>query len=119
MEVRLRGRDPDFVVAAPPGEGAYEDAEVEPSGHGSSAGGPRPHLPPPPPMDDDGGTSRLNLRLPDSLKLRSEEAADQEGLSLNAWLLRAAAAALQLENPNRPAPWRTPRAGQRYTGWVR
>ena len=50
------------------------------------------------------GTSRLNLRLPDALKVRVEQAARTEGLSLNAWLLRAAAAALG------PAPHHTSRA---------
>ena len=64
--------------------------------------------------DSEQGTSRLNLRLPDALKVRVEQAARTEGLSLNAWLLRAAAAALG------PAPHhaRAP-GGERFTGWVR
>ena len=39
--------------------------------------------------------SRINLRLSESLKGRIEEAAGQAGLSVNAWLVRAAAAALE------------------------
>ncbi len=72
-----------------------------------------------PAADDEGGTSRLNLRIPDALKARVEEAARREGLSLNAWLVRAAAAAVDTDtlapNPTR----RNPRGGESYTGWVR
>ena len=45
--------------------------------------------------------SRINLRLPDHLKARIEEAAGREGLSVNAWLVRAAAAALERGDPAR------------------
>ena len=38
--------------------------------------------------------SRINLRMPDHLKARVEHAADSDGLSVNAWLVRAAAAGL-------------------------
>ena len=37
---------------------------------------------------------RINLRLPEHLKTRVEEAAGRAGLSVNAWLVRAATAAL-------------------------
>jgi uncharacterized protein (DUF1778 family) len=57
----------------------------------------------------------LNLRLPETLKQRVEEAATAEGLSLNAWLLRAAAAAL---SPERRPQQMNLRGGDRYTGWV-
>jgi hypothetical protein len=62
--------------------------------------------------------SRLNLRLPDALKVRIEEAARQEGLSLNAWLVRVAAAALGPDS-DRNSQRRSSRGNQRYTGWVR
>jgi hypothetical protein len=65
--------------------------------------------------EDEGGISRLNLRLPEGLKVRIEEAARREGLSLNAWLVRTAAAAA--ESPQGQMA-RTPTGGQRYTGWV-
>lgn len=104
VEVRLRGSDPDFVVTMP----SYAFGDVE---------GGRTMAPPPvsPEGDDEGGTSRLNLRLPEGLKARIEEAARREGLSLNAWLVRAAAAAVDQGPMSRPSP----RGGQRYTGWVR
>ena len=63
--------------------------------------------------------SRINLRLPDGLKARVEEAAEREGLSVNAWLVRAASATLD----RGPDTWHTERrgrrSGQRYTGWAR
>jgi hypothetical protein len=105
VEVRLRGSDPDFVVTLP----AYEAGEVATSGRAVS-----PTVMPA--GDDEGGTSRLNLRLPEGLKARIEEAARREGLSLNAWLVRTAAAAA--ERPLGQTP-RTPSGSQRYTGWVR
>jgi predicted HicB family RNase H-like nuclease len=38
---------------------------------------------------------RINLRMADHLKARIEQVAASEGLSVNAWLVRAAAAALR------------------------
>jgi hypothetical protein len=68
---------------------------------------------------EDGGTSRIDLRLPDSLKLRIEEAAGRQRLSVNARLVRAAQAALEPDDRDRGPRQRSPRGGQRYTGWVR
>ena len=107
VEVRLRGQNPTFVVTLPPSEELFE------------AKGPSSHVPAIRPEGDEGGTSRINLRLPDSLKLRAEEAAERQGLSVNAWLVRAVAAALDpVEREGR-----TRRIGstgeQSYTGWVR
>ena len=39
--------------------------------------------------DDDKGTARITLRLPDALKTRVEEQAARDGVSVNAWLVRA------------------------------
>lgn len=105
VEVRLRGGDPAFVVTPSPDEATFEDIAAAPEAGaiGVEDG-------------DTGSTARLNLRLPETLKERIEEAARTEGLSLNAWLLRAAAAALGSEGRSRK---RTPSGGDRYTGWVR
>ncbi|MTV24113.1 toxin-antitoxin system HicB family antitoxin [Nitriliruptoraceae bacterium ZYF776] len=100
VEVRLRGRDPEFVVTTP------ELGPAEPPGATTA---------PAVPVDDEGGTARLNLRLPESLKQAIEAAASGEGLSLNAWLVRAASAALA--TPTAPRPPST--SGQRFTGWAR
>ena len=68
---------------------------------------------------EEGAMARINLRLPDQLKGRVEHAASTEGLSVNAWLVRAAAAALEQASPGRPHARRGPRGGQHYVGWGR
>ncbi|XVQ85924.1 toxin-antitoxin system HicB family antitoxin [Microbispora siamensis] len=114
VEVRLRGRDPGFVVTPPPQsarsfEGEGEIGQVE-----------RAPAPPPPPDADEGGTSRISLRIPEHLKPRIEEAATREGLSVNAWLVRAVAAALDPGNADRRTGRRpAQQTGNRYSGWVR
>jgi hypothetical protein len=109
VEVRLRGHNPSFVVALPPTEEAFE-ATTSTSSSRSPAAAIRAE-------GDEGVTSRINLRLPDSLKLRAEEAAEKEALSLNAWLVRAVAAAL--ESDDRDSRRSSSRGRQSYTGWVR
>jgi hypothetical protein len=48
-----------------------------------------------------------------------EESARQAGLSVNAWLVRSAAAALPGGDHATRSSVRSPRGGARYTGWVR
>jgi uncharacterized protein (DUF1778 family) len=107
VELRLRGRDPEFVVTAPAAVTSADDLserDDEPVTAASAEA-------------DDGAMSRINLRMPDQLKSRIEQAAAGGGLSVNSWLVRAATAAL--ERPE-PGPRRELRArGQRYTGWAR
>jgi hypothetical protein len=105
VDVRLRGREPDFVVT--PAGPATSD-EPEPDADGAAAAVP---------LVDDGATARVNLRLPESLKARAEEAAGRERLSVNAWLVRAVAAALEPGDRGRKAS-QDPNSGRRYTGWV-
>jgi hypothetical protein len=120
VQVRLRGRDPDFVVTPPPPSwepGVVTDAhDHDPAtDHGASTLGAVGRAA----LSDEGGTARLNLRLPDTLKDRIEQAARGEGLSLNAWLVRAAAAALDTGGRRPPVQSRSAGGGQRFTGWVR
>jgi hypothetical protein len=89
VEVRLHGREPRVVV---------ESAATEPP-------------PAPPAADDAAGTVRITLRLPESIKVRLEEAATKEALSVNTWLVRVIARALD-HAPN-------PRGGRRITGYAR
>jgi hypothetical protein len=117
VDVRLRGGEPEFVVDVP-------TARAEPdttAGAAASAAPAAPSgLPGPAPEADDTATTRTTLRLPDSLKAQVEVAAARDGLSVNSWLVRAVAAAL--EQPSvRPAPQARPeqRGGNRLTGWVR
>jgi HicB family len=63
--------------------------------------------------------ARINLRMPDHLKARVDHAAAGEGLSVNAWLVRAAAAAVERSDPSRQLEQRGPQGAQRFTGWAR
>ncbi|MDH6707078.1 hypothetical protein P3T27_003807 [Kitasatospora sp. MAA19] len=122
VDVRLRGLDPEFVVTVPPGSDAFH-GEVSPVAP-PMAPPMTPVAPPVVPESDETGTARINLRLPANLKARAEEAAGQEGLSLNTWLVRAVAGALEGGQPVvRSAAdlgTRTSRGvgGQGFTGWV-
>ena len=103
VELRLRAGEPDFVVTPAPA-----DEPVEPAPDDAA---------PAPPEADEGATARINLRLPEQLKAGIEQAAGRERLSVNAWLVRVAAAALA--HDDRRPPQRGGRVGQAYTGWVR
>lgn len=119
VDVRLRGREPEFVVTPAPVDDWSGRAAAE-----TVPAGPAPVRVPPPALsaEDHRTTVRINLRLPSGLKLRAEKAAAQEGLSLNAWLVRAISAALEPEE-RAAAPQAGPgssagRGGRSYTGWV-
>lgn len=114
VHVRLRGLDPDFVVSPRPTEQSFEDIARTGGFSASNEVAPSQATP-----TDDATTSRINLRLPEPLKLRIEEAAAREGISVNGWLVRAAAATLQTDEGGRRPGRRHPSNGQRYTGWVR
>lgn len=111
VDLLLRGGDPAFVVTPPPAAppqdatgSAAETLSVAPPAAAPLAG-------------EDGGTARMTLRLPDHLKARVEEAAAQQGVSVNAWLVRAVSAAFEPSATARTGS--QPRSGRSYTGWVR
>jgi hypothetical protein len=115
VEVRLRGGEPSFVIegvtATPP---SAESGPVLPQAPSDT-----------PTAEPDEGASRINLRMPDSLKARVEAAALREGRSVNAWLVRAAAAAVEHPAPLTPSapsapipPAASRRAPRRVTGWA-
>ena len=106
VDVRLRGGDPAFVVTLPP---APQEDAADSRAETASPVGPLP--------GEDGGTARMTLRLPDHLKARVEEAAGQQGISVNAWLVRAISAAFEPGAGSRRVS--QPRSGRSYTGWVR
>ena len=91
VEVRVSGRDARLVYV-----GAPEAAEA-----------------PSEPAEDEGETTRLTLRMSDSLKTAVESAATADGLSVNAWLVRAVKGAL-----DRP-PQRMRASGNRIKGYAR
>ena len=97
VDLRLRGREVEFVVTQSSTELDADDVPV---------------------VDlDDASTSRTTLRLPDALKARVDEAAAADGLSVNTWLVRAIAAALQPKQ--RRSAQRTLRTGDNFAGWAR
>jgi hypothetical protein len=107
VDLRLRGREPAFVVTPPPAEHAAPQPPFD-------------DVPPPfTPEAEEGAMTRINLRLPENLKGRIEDAATGAGLSVNAWLVRAAGAALGSEDTTRRTEHRVTRGAERYTGWVR
>jgi hypothetical protein len=107
VDVRLRGRDPEFVVTSPPTSQDFDDVEpvnvADPSDVRADE-------------SDESATSRTTLRLPESLKLRMEDAAAKSGLSVNAWLVRAVTAAVDPKQADRRVKHS---GGERYTGWAR
>jgi hypothetical protein len=98
VDVRLRGRDPEFTVTPPPAE--PEDAP----------------LAAPPDFDEDGGTWRVTLRLPENLRTAVDSAARGAGLSVNAWLVRAVAGALGTGQARRRHDGPSDKS---FSGWVR
>ncbi|MHA7273497.1 histidine kinase [Arthrobacter sp. TMT4-20] len=99
VDLRLRGREVEFVVSMPA-------VETEADGPSSVA------------VDhEDASTTRTTLRLPDALKARVDDAAAADGLSVNTWLVRAVAAALQPKQ--RRSAQRALRTGDNFAGWAR
>jgi len=85
VEVRLAGQEPELVfVDAPGGDAGMVGEEL---------------------------SARISLRLPESLKAAVEKAADREGVSTNAWLIRAIARATE----SRPVHV----TGKRLSGYAR
>ena len=115
VDVRLVGRELDFVVEmAPP------------------AAAPTPPPPPAPPAsdEDDGDLARITLRIPESVKTKAEDAAAKSGQSLNTWLVNVVRAAtregainVDIDLSSIPFFGSDPfggkqRGNRRMTGWV-
>ncbi|MGH9273943.1 MAG: YlcI/YnfO family protein [Acidimicrobiales bacterium] len=98
VEIRMHGREPQVVV--------------NPAGPPQPAGAP---MLPPAEDDADSGTARITLRLPDALKAQAEQRAAAEGLSVNAWLVRAVTGAV---HPHPPTVTSHP-GERRITGFAR
>jgi hypothetical protein len=110
VHVRLQGREPQFVVTPAPADPLAEAGPLPPSA-----------TLPPAPEGDEGAMARINFRLAEHLKNRIEQAADRSGLSVNGWLVRAAAAALDDDAAlgSSAGPRRASTRSQRFVGWVR
>jgi hypothetical protein len=79
VEVRLAGRDPELVYVG------------------------EPDVPEEPPAPGDDLSARITLRLPGGLKAGLEAAAAREGVSANAWIVRALARAVEPRGARRSA----------------
>lgn len=82
VEVRLKGREPEFVVRE-----VYAEPTPPPPPPGPAA-------PPPPPSPDETEpesdvVARVTVRIPEWLKTRAEELASDQAQSLNAWIVNA------------------------------
>jgi hypothetical protein len=88
VEVRMSGQDPNLVFV----EEAEATAPVS--------------------TPDDESSARITLRLPEGLKAGVEAAATRDGVSVNAWIIRALAREVS-------APVRGPRVGSRLTGFAK
>jgi HicB-like protein involved in pilus formation len=116
VDVRLTGRELDFVV------------------HTTPADPPAPPPPPAPPADeaeDDGNVARITLRIPESVKAKAEELAARSGHSLNTWLVTVVRAAttrdsainVDIDLSSIPFlsgndPFGGKRGNRRMTGWI-
>ncbi|MEU6770358.1 hypothetical protein [Streptomyces sp. NPDC046759] len=107
VDLRLRGMEPSFVVTPPAEDGgpAEETADATDDAASDWASGALGGA-------MSGATARINFRPPQAMKEQIEEAASRQGISVNAWMVRASAAALANSK-------RTPRGKQQFNGWVR
>jgi hypothetical protein len=119
VDVRLRGREPQFVVDVPAMPMAAQSA-------------PTPSSQPDEEEDEEDGTmARITLRIPESVKFKAEELAAKGGHSLNSWIVNVVRNATRdrainvdidlssvpfFEGPNFPSG--RSRGGRRMTGWV-
>lgn len=116
VDVRLRGRELEFMVHSP-----------------APLTAPAPPPPPPPPGSEDldeGGLSRITLRIPESVKNKAEERAASAGQSLNTWLVSVVRAAtndnaisIDIDLSSIPfmenfGPFQGKKGTKRMTGWV-
>lgn len=109
VDVRLRSGAAAFVVTPPPAAAAPDPFAEPIDVRLSGADG------------DDATMVRINLRLPGSLKTLIEDVAAAGGLSVNTWIVRAAAAGLagEARTQARSAAQMAGKVGQSHTGWAR
>jgi hypothetical protein len=109
VEVRLHGREAQFVVTH------LDPVEPAPAPYGAgTAAGAATTVP-----TAEGDLTRITLRLPESLKETVERAAAAEGVSVNAWLVRAIAQTVSRPSgPPSPMPPIGRRFGRHITGYA-
>jgi uncharacterized protein (DUF1778 family) len=108
VEVRLDGRDVRVAVSNEPSTDEPGPEQAEPSyggfrGFGGFGG-------------DAGDISRVTLRLVEQIKNQAEQAAANQGVSLNSWVAQAVQGALSGQHGRPGKPDR--KNGKRVKGWV-
>ena len=123
VDVRLRGREPQFVVDVPtaPMQPAAPQAPTPPTAPSA----------PEAEAEEDDSVARITLRLPESVKYKAEELAAKSGHSLNSWIVNVVRAATRdrgisvdidlsslpfVDGPGFPSG--RGRGTKRMTGWV-
>jgi hypothetical protein len=105
VELRMVGSDPEFVVSVQTGEAEPTLLMPEPEPVSEESAEPSTT------EAEDEPVARITLRLPQSVKARVDEMASSEGISTNAWLIRAVMDALADRSGSRsewPHPPRPP-----------
>lgn len=120
IDVRLRGREPEFVV----------DVPTMPMPAPIPAAAPNTSTPEEAEEAEDGSVARITLRIPESVKFKAEELAAKSGHSLNSWMVNVVRAATRerainvdidlssipfFDGPNFPSGRGR---GKRMTGWI-
>lgn len=103
VELRMNGPDPELVVLVPaptPEPTLLLPDDFTPYPDPDDRTGDAGSAPDEPGATDDEAVARISLRLPASVKAKVDEKADRDGISTNAWLLRAVMVALD----DRPVP---------------
>ena len=103
VELRMVGTDPEFVVTVQTGEAEPTLLMPEPEVASAEPGEPSTT------ESEEEPVARITLRLPQSVKSKVDEVASSEGISTNAWLIRAVMDALserssRAEWPQPPRP---------------
>jgi Ribbon-helix-helix protein, copG family len=104
VELRMIGTDPEFVITVQTGEAEPTLLMPDPDGGVKAADEPAAA------DAEDEPVARITLRLPQSVKARVDEMASSEGISTNAWLIRAVMDALSERSGQRPEWPQPPRA---------
>lgn len=101
VDVRINGGNPDFVVTVPEARSEPTVLQPEPAVESDAEDEAEDSL-------DDEPVARISLRLPASVKAKVDDAAEKDGISTNAWLMRAVLDALpgrrRPEPPQAPQP---------------
>jgi hypothetical protein len=96
VELRIVGQDPEFVVSIQTSQSEPTLLMPEPEPASEEA------AEPPMTEAEDEPVARITLRLPQSVKTRVDEMASADGISTNAWLIRAIMDALSERSGSRP-----------------